>query len=73
VQSSAAHTFVSNVGASVGGATYLACQLFNSGGVNVVGHGYATCYTSYPGGAYLWARVYNESAFSDYVSGTAHT
>lgn len=73
IQSSGAHTFRSNVGSSVGTSTYLTCQLFNSSGINVVGHGYQTCTTSYPGGQYLWARVYNKSAFSDWLVGVAGT
>jgi hypothetical protein len=73
ISTARAHTFVANVGQSVGTSTYLACQLFNGGGVNVVGHGYHICTTSYPGGQYLWARVYNESAFSDTVAGEART
>jgi hypothetical protein len=73
ISTAGAHTFVANVGQSVGTSTYLACQLFNGAGVNVVGHGYQVCTTSYPGGQYLWARVYNESAFSDTVAGEART
>jgi hypothetical protein len=72
-QSFGAHTFRANAGTSIGQATYLACQLFNGSGVNVVGHGYGACTTTWTGGAYVWARVYNESAFSDTVYGSAGT
>jgi hypothetical protein len=73
IHTSGAHTFDVNVGSSVGSATYLACQLFNSSGVNRVAHDYGVCQVLYDGGAYVWGRVYNESAFPDTVSGYART
>jgi hypothetical protein len=74
VQSSGAHTFTTNVGASTGTATYLACQLFNhSGGVDKVSHGFGNCCNNYSGAQYVWARVYNEDAFPDRVFGYANT
>jgi hypothetical protein len=74
IESDAAHTFNDNYGDSVGQATSLACQLFNhTGTANVVSHAYQHCHVHYSGSAYVWARVYNQSAFSDYVIGEAIT
>jgi hypothetical protein len=72
IQSSGAHTFNSTSGAANSNA-YLACQLFNGSGVNNVTHGYGSCVVGYSGGQYVWARVYNQSGFTEYVVGYAHT
>jgi hypothetical protein len=72
IESGGAHTFVENQGSSVGFATYLACQLRNST-INDVGHGYGTCKTNDYTGQYVWARVYDESQFSDTLYGYAFT
>jgi hypothetical protein len=73
-ESSGAHTFNDNYGDSIGSATYLACQLFNHvGTANVVTHAYQHCRVRYFGGAYVWARVYVQSAFGDNVGGSAFT
>jgi hypothetical protein len=39
----------------------LACQLFNSKGVNNVEHGNGSCSVLYGGGVFVWARVYNQA------------
>jgi hypothetical protein len=72
VQSEAAHTFVVNYGGAGKGGT-LACQLFNHSGVNNVEHGSGGCTVLYGGGAYVWARVYNEAGFSQLIGGEAIT
>ncbi len=72
VQSSGAHTFVYNEGFSPGEA-YIACQLFNSLGVNNVSHGYRNCVITYGGGEFVWARVYNQGGFRETTYGFAHT
>jgi hypothetical protein len=76
IQSGGAHTFVYNFGKTEsGGAPYLACQLFN-GSENYVTHGIETCHvTRSNNGAYVTARVYNESggSGSEKLSGWAHT
>lgn len=73
IQSAGAHTFVQNRGFATESETYLACQLFNNSGVNVVTHGFASCVVNYGGGQFVWARVYNESSRTDFVEGFAHT
>lgn len=72
IQSPAAHTYNYMRGSSVGAVTYLACQ-FLGGSINQVSHGYAYCSQTYPGGTYVWSRVYDQSAFSDTLSGFATT
>jgi hypothetical protein len=74
VQSDPGHTYVGNSGGA-GGATSLTCQLFNSGGVNEVSHGYGGCNKGYSGGQYVTGRVYNknQAGYSDVVYGWAHT
>ena len=71
VQSAGAHTFIYNTG---GGSTggQLACQLFNSKGVNEVSHGNGAC-AVISNGAYVWARVYNETGATETVGGEAET
>jgi len=72
IQSAGAHTFIVNYGgAGVGGT--LACQLFNHNGVNNVEHGSGGCTVTYLGGAYVWARVYNEAGFTQLIGGEAQT
>ncbi len=73
VQSAGAHTFIFNEGASLEGSPTLACQLFNKEGANEVTHGSGYCAVSYFGGAYVWARVYNQSGSSFRVAGFAET
>jgi hypothetical protein len=73
IQTPGAHTFKQSVGSSVGSATSLACQLRNDSGVNIVDHGTGSCWALWYGSAYVWGRVYNQSAFSDTVSGWAST
>ncbi len=72
VQSAGAHTFIENEGGGSNGGR-LACQLFNSKGVNEVAHGNGFCIATYGGGAFVWARVYNESGVSETISGFAVT
>jgi hypothetical protein len=72
VQSGGAHTFRVNGGGASSNA-YLACQLFNGSGVDVVSHGYGSCVVGYNGGQYVWARVYNQSGFTTVVAGSAST
>ena len=36
-------------------------------------HGSGTCAVLYSGGAYVWARVYNEAGFSQVIGGEAGT
>lgn len=73
VQSAGAHTFRFNEGASLEGSPALACQLFNSKGVNEVTHGSGFCTEAYFGGAFVWARVYNQSGGTYRVAGFAET
>ncbi len=72
VQSGNAHTFVFNEGGGANGGR-LACQLFNSKGVNEVGHGGGFCSVFYGGGEFVWARVYNQSGVSEVIAGFAET
>lgn len=72
VQSAGAHTFIYNDGAAAVGGT-LACQLFNHEGVNEVEHGSGGCTVLYGGGAFVWARVYNEAGFQQEIGGEAGT
>jgi hypothetical protein len=72
-QSAGAHTFNFNEGGSLTGSPQLACQLFNSSGTNEVTHGNGFCAVSYFGGAYVWARVYNQSGGTYRVAGFAET
>jgi hypothetical protein len=72
VQSAGAHTFIYNDGAASVGGT-LACQLFNSKGVNEVEHGGGACTVLYGGGAFVWARVYDEAGFPQVIGGEAGT
>ena len=72
VQSAGAHTFKSNFGVGSNGGQ-LACQLFNSNGVNNVEHGNGSCGVGYGGGQFVWARVYNQSGVSETVGGEAQT
>jgi hypothetical protein len=72
VQSAGAHTFFYNNGAAGRGGT-LACQLFNSKGVNEVEHGSGSCTVLYGGGAFVWGRVYDEAGFSQVIGGEAGT
>jgi hypothetical protein len=72
VQSAGAHTFFYNNGAAGVGGT-LACQLFNSNGVNNVTHGSGSCTVLYGGGQFVWARVYNEAGFKQVIGGEAGT
>ena len=72
VQSASAHTFIGNAGSgSTGGR--LACQLFNSKGVNEVSHGNGACSVFYGGGEFVWARVYNQTGVTETVGGEAST
>jgi hypothetical protein len=72
IQSANAHTFITNVG--VGGTSgRLACQLFNSKGVNEVSHGNGSCSVFYGGGEFVWARVYNQTGVTETVGGEAAT
>ena len=73
VQSGAAHTFVLDEGSSGSGSPALACQLFNGRGVNDVSHGYGYCQVYYFGGAFVTARVYNQSGSTRTVYGYAET
>jgi hypothetical protein len=76
VQSSGAHTFVYNQGSTVSTLTYIACQLFASGGPNVVSHGTQNCSVPLPAGSgYVWARIYNQTdnGLADYLYGWATT
>lgn len=73
VESSAAHTFDYNTGQAGNTGNYIACSLLNHSGVDVVTHGYFTCVVTYYGGQYVWARVYNESSGTAWVSGGATT
>jgi len=73
VQSAGAHTFYRNSGAGSNGGR-LACQLFQKeGSVNEVEHGNGGCTVLYFGGAFVWARVYNESGVSEVIGGEAET
>jgi len=72
IQSAAAHTFIYNDGAAGVGGT-LACQLFNHSGVNNVEHGSGGCSVLYGGGAFVWARVYNQAGFKQEIGGEAGT
>jgi hypothetical protein len=72
VQSGGAHTFVFNTGVGETGGK-LACQLFNSKGVNEVGHGNGSCAAVYGGGEFVWARVYNQSGATEVIGGEAET
>jgi hypothetical protein len=72
-QSAGAHTFNFNEGGSLTGRPTLACQLFNSSGVDEVSHGAGFCELSYFGGAFVWARVYNQSGSTFRVAGFAET
>lgn len=73
VQSAGAHTFYWNSGAGSNDGR-LACQLFQKeGSVNEVEHGNGGCTVLYFGGAYVWARVYNESGVSEVIGGEAET
>lgn len=72
VESAGAHTFWWNDGgAGTGGR--LACQLLNKSGVDEVEHGEGGCTVFYFGGAFVWARVYNEAGFTQLISGEAGT
>ena len=73
IQSGGAHTFVFNEGSSWSGSPALACQLFNSKGANEVTHGYGYCAVRYFGGAFVWARVYNQSGATYTITGYAET
>jgi hypothetical protein len=72
IQSGGAHTFIFNEGAGSNGGQ-LACQLFNSKGVNAVTHGNGVCSEVYGGGQFVWARVYNESGVTETIAGFAET
>jgi hypothetical protein len=72
VQSGGAHTFAFNTGAGENGGR-LACQLFNSKGVNEVGHGNNVCSVFYGGGEFVTARVYNQSGGTQVIGGEAET
>lgn len=72
VQSASAHSFIFNTGAGQTGGR-LACQLFNTKGVNEVEHGNGACAVFYGGGAFVWARVYNQSGASEVIGGEAET
>jgi len=73
IQSAGAHTFILNEGSSRSGSPRLACQLFNGSGANEVTHGYGYCNVNYFGGAYVWARVYNQSGQTFTIGGYAET
>ena len=73
IQSAGAHTFVLNEGWSSSGTPQLACQLFVNGGANEVSHGGGYCLVGYFGGAFVWARVYNQSGVTHTVTGYAET
>jgi hypothetical protein len=73
VQSANAHTFVLNEGFGLEGSPALACQLFNHENANEVSHGSGYCQVFYFGGAFVWARVYNQSGATYRVSGFAET
>ena len=76
IQSGGAHTFTYNSGSHTDtGFPYLACQLFNHEGENVVENQSGSCNVSRGNnGHYVWARVYNESGGGeDKVEGWAHT
>ena len=72
IQSAGAHTFKQNEGAG-GNGGLLACQLFNSKGVNEVAHGNGYCAVILGGGPFVWARVYNESGGGALIEGFAST
>ena len=72
VESPAAHTFYENDGTAVAPSLNIACQLFNHSGVDIVTHGEGTCNVQYSGGAYVWARVYNQSGGTYYIRGVAY-
>ncbi len=72
VQSAGAHSFDFNTGAGEKGGQ-LACQLFNSKGVNEVGHGSGVCSIFYGGGEFVWARVYNQTGTTEVIGGEAET
>jgi hypothetical protein len=72
IHSAGAHTFVINEGWSETGSPTLACQLFN-GSVNEVSHGSGFCGVNYFGGAFVWARVYNQSNKTYVVTAYAET
>jgi hypothetical protein len=77
IQSAGAHTFVYNSGWHTGtGEPYLACQLYNGEGENVVENETGTCNVKRGNnGKYVWARVYDESggSGSEGLAGWAHT
>ncbi len=73
IQSAGAHTFVLDEGWSSAGSPGLACQLFNTKGVNEVTHGGGYCVAYYFGGAYVTGRVYNQSGKTYTVTGYAET
>jgi hypothetical protein len=73
IQSAAAHTFIVNEGWTNAGSPALACQLFNHSGANEVTHGSGYCVVYYFGGAFVTARVYNQSGASYTVYGYAET
>jgi hypothetical protein len=73
VQSAGAHTFIVNEGWTGVGTPALACQLFNTKGVNEVTHGSGFCNVHYFGGAFVSARVYNQSGKPYTVTGYAET
>jgi hypothetical protein len=73
IQSAGTHTFALNEGWTEGGSPALACQLFNSKGINEVSHGGGFCDIAYFGGQFVTARVYNQSGASHVVNGFAET
>jgi len=73
IQSAAAHTFAINEGWTEGGSPALACQLFNTKGVNEVAHANGVCEVVYFGGQFVTARVYNQSGAPHVVNGFAET
>jgi hypothetical protein len=73
IQSAGSHTFILNEGSSTAGSPALACQLFNSKGANEVSHGNGFCEVFYFGGAFVAARVYNQSGKTFNVGGFAET
>ena len=73
VQSAAAHTFEITEGWSGSGTPALACQLFNTKGVNEVSHGSGFCDVFYFGGQFVTARVYNQSGKTYTITGYGET
>jgi hypothetical protein len=71
VQSAGAHTFNFNLG-SGSKSGQIACQLFNSKGVNNVSHGNGGCAVT-SNGAFVWARVYNQTGGPETIGGEAET